>query len=73
MGRVDLLVLSELAAVGAAHHPGAGLVLAKHALHGVRDFAHRASERGTAVTQLFYFNRQRRLKGERNKTSVARV
>lgn len=45
MGRVDLLVLSELAAVGAAHHPGAGLVLAKHALHGVCDFAHRASER----------------------------
>lgn len=36
-------MLSELAAVGTAHHPGAGLVFAEHALHGVCNFTNRAS------------------------------
>lgn len=61
VGRGNLLVLSELAAVSAADHPGAGLVLAKHTLHGVCDFTHRAPERATEITQLFY------LKGKKAK------
>lgn len=64
VGGGDLLVLSKLAAVGAADHPGAGLVLAKHALHGVCDFTHRAPERGTDSTQLFHVTRQERLAAE---------
>lgn len=40
----DLFMLPELAAVSAAHHPGAGLVFAKHRLHGVSYFANRTSE-----------------------------
>lgn len=44
VGHGDLFMLPELAAVSAAHHPGAGLVFAKHRLHGVSYFANRTSE-----------------------------
>lgn len=65
VGRRNLLVLSELAAVGTADHPGAGLVLAKHALHGICNFTHGAPERGMEITQLFYLNRRK--KGSRGR------
>lgn len=40
VGQRDLLVFAKLTAVRAAHHPGAGLVFAKHRLHGVSYFPH---------------------------------
>lgn len=39
----DLLLLPVLAAVGAAHHPGAGFVFTKHGLHGISDLTDGAS------------------------------
>jgi len=51
-GPEDLLVLPEFAAVRAAHHPGAGLVLAEHDLHGVCDFTDRTSGRKKKVKTM---------------------
>lgn len=59
MGRSNLLVLSKLATVSAADHPGAGFVLAKHTLHGLCDFTHWAPERATEITQLFYLKEKK--------------
>lgn len=42
-GHGDLVALAVFAAISAAHHPGAGLVLTKHLLHGVGDFTDRTS------------------------------
>lgn len=45
VGQRNLFMLPELAAVSAAHHPGAGLVFTKYFLHGISYFTNRTSKK----------------------------